>query len=29
MLDCVACKEKRGKLTYIVLHTFTQFYMIL
>ena len=23
MLDCVACKEKRNKLTYITLHTFT------
>ena len=26
MLDCVACKEKRNKLTYIILHTFTWFY---
>ena len=29
MLDCVACKEKINKLTYIILDTFTLFYMIL
>ena len=29
MLDCVACKEKRKKLTYIILHTFAWFDMIL
>ena len=29
MLDNVVCKEKRNKLTYIILHTFTLFYMIL
>ena len=29
MLDCVAYKEKRNKLTYIILHTFTRFNMIL
>ena len=26
MLDCVACKEKINKLTYVVLHTFTSFF---
>ena len=26
MLGCVACKERRNKLTYIILHTFTLFY---
>ena len=29
MLDWVAYKEKRNKLTYIILHTFRRFYMIL
>ena len=23
MFDCVACKENRNKLSYIILHTFT------
>ena len=25
MLDCLACKEKRNKLTYFILHIFTCF----
>ena len=27
MLDCVACNEKRNN-SYIILYTFTQFYLI-
>ena len=27
MLHCVACKEKRNKLNYIILHTFTWFFI--